>query len=396
MSKYPNVDIEIIQMPSLYEESPQEQKNKLIQFIESERPDLVFLYDHQFKEVSSENMLMDLDTLLNQDKDNGILSGMVPVITDYLRSIGSGKLYGLANGFYSRALYYNKDLFDRANVPYPRDGMSWEEVLQLAQLFNQEETGSSGLRLFTASTPFQLAIEVGLSKNLRYVDNKGEQVTISGEQWRHVFEMVMQSFQSKSIYESSDDHLPQPGMSYKDVLSLNPFISGKTAMAISGNDLADTIKQLQLLDSEHHLNWDMVTIPSDRQTINISSYIWLQHVVAINAKATNLNAAWQFMKYMNSDEYAKIFTTAQLESNLTSRMEYLKDAEGHNFAAFYDLTIDPTDSSWMESLPQAFHSAFNEAGEKELTKVYEGQASIDQALQNLEAIGTQLLIQTKD
>ncbi|WP_182914470.1 extracellular solute-binding protein [Paenibacillus sp. 1011MAR3C5] len=110
-------------MPSFHEESPQERKNKLIQMIETEQPDILFLYEYQFKEIASENMLMDLDTLLNQDKDNGILSGMVPVKTEYLRSIGSGKLYGLSNGFYSRALYHNKDLFDRANVPYPRDGM---------------------------------------------------------------------------------------------------------------------------------------------------------------------------------------------------------------------------------------------------------------------------------
>ncbi|MFC4306302.1 extracellular solute-binding protein [Cohnella boryungensis] len=67
---------------------------------------------------------------------------MAPTVSEYIRSIGSGRLYGLSNAYNSQALYYNKDLFDRAGVAYPRDGMNWEEVLQLAQRFNQAQSGS--------------------------------------------------------------------------------------------------------------------------------------------------------------------------------------------------------------------------------------------------------------
>lgn len=149
-------------------------------------------------------MLMDLDSLFNQDKDKQFLSGMVPTLIEYLRSIGNGKLYGLSTDFNSQVLYYNKDLFDRSNVTYPQAGMSWEEILQLAQRFNQEGAESYGLMVDNASSPFNLALQVGLSKNLRFVDSTGKKVTISGEQWRHVFEIVLQSFQSKSIYELND------------------------------------------------------------------------------------------------------------------------------------------------------------------------------------------------
>ncbi|OUS76611.1 hypothetical protein B1748_10960 [Paenibacillus sp. MY03] len=392
MSRFPNVDIEVVTLPLFLEESPQQRKDKQIQFIESEQPDILLLSEQQFKDVSSENLLMELDTLLNQDKDKQFLSGMVPTVTDYIRSIGSGRLYGLSNRFYSQALYYNKDLFDRANIPYPRDGMNWEEVLQLAQLFNREGTESYGLMLTQASSPFQLAIQIGLSKSMRYVDGKGEKITISGEHWRHIFEMAVQSFQSKSIYESSDADQPQPGMTYNDILHLDPFLSGKTAMVISGSFLAEQIKDVQLLDHEKKLNWDMATIPSDGRTIDFSSFIWLEDVVTINSKAPNVKAAWEFVKYVNGDEYARISSAARLNNGgLTSRTSYLKDTEGHNYAAFYDLSITSGGPGWIERLPQGFHSAFNEAGERELTKVYEGQISIEQALQNLEDEGLQML-----
>lgn len=29
------------------------------------------------------------------------------------------------------SLYYNKDLFDKFGVSYPKDGMTWDEVLEL-------------------------------------------------------------------------------------------------------------------------------------------------------------------------------------------------------------------------------------------------------------------------
>lgn len=89
------------------------------------------------------------------------------------------------------------------------------------------------------------------------------------------------------------------------------------------------------MNKEKKLNWDIVTIPSDSQTINISSYIWLDNVVAINSKTSNVKTTWQFMKYINGDEYARVSSTAHFNSGLPSRMEFLKDAEGHNLGAFY-------------------------------------------------------------
>jgi multiple sugar transport system substrate-binding protein len=194
----------------------------------------------------------------------------------------------------------------------------------------------------------------------------------------------------------SDDDKPQPGMKYADVLALNPFISGKTAMALVGNYLVNQIRDVQWMDPEQKLNWDMVTLPSDNQATNNINYVWIYNVMAINSKSSNVKAAWQFIKYMNSDEYARISSTSLLNDSLTSRKAYLKDEEGHNYGAFYNLTLSQNDVSWIEKLPRAFHSAFYRAGEDELARVFEGQASLDQALQKLEAEGTRLLTRLQD
>ncbi|OXS61937.1 sugar ABC transporter substrate-binding protein [Cohnella sp. CIP 111063] len=43
-----------------------------------------------------------------------------------------GKLYGIPVGFTTRVVYYNKKLFDEAQVPYPQDGWTWDDFKDIA------------------------------------------------------------------------------------------------------------------------------------------------------------------------------------------------------------------------------------------------------------------------
>jgi ABC-type glycerol-3-phosphate transport system substrate-binding protein len=47
-----------------------------------------------------------------------------------------GRIYGLPFGrgtTYTHALFYNADIFDKFGVPYPEDGMTWDEIIGLAR-----------------------------------------------------------------------------------------------------------------------------------------------------------------------------------------------------------------------------------------------------------------------
>lgn len=50
---------------------------------------------------------------------------------DYARAQGRGTLYGIPFGKNVYALYYNKSLFDELGMPYPVNGMTWDEVFDL-------------------------------------------------------------------------------------------------------------------------------------------------------------------------------------------------------------------------------------------------------------------------
>lgn len=47
----------------------------------------------------------------------------------------------MAPSISTRALFYNKDLFDRYGVPYPTNAMTWDDVLALAKRFPTKGEG---------------------------------------------------------------------------------------------------------------------------------------------------------------------------------------------------------------------------------------------------------------
>lgn len=58
---------------------------------------------------------------------------------DEVRRTSNDELYMLPGQNNIQVLFYNKDLFDRFGVAYPRDGMTWGEMLDLSSRITRKE-----------------------------------------------------------------------------------------------------------------------------------------------------------------------------------------------------------------------------------------------------------------
>ena len=58
-----------------------------------------------------------------------------------------GKTYGMPAGFTTMVMYYNKDLFDEAGIPYPQDGWTWDEFKDIAAKLSDPENKQYGIGL---------------------------------------------------------------------------------------------------------------------------------------------------------------------------------------------------------------------------------------------------------
>lgn len=80
------------------------------------------------------------------------IAHLEPSAIDSLKRNMGGKLYGLPSNMLSYLLYYNKAVFDRFGVAYPQDGMTWDEIFDLAQKMTRTDGSAPYYGLSHAST----------------------------------------------------------------------------------------------------------------------------------------------------------------------------------------------------------------------------------------------------
>ncbi|MBA9083878.1 multiple sugar transport system substrate-binding protein [Fontibacillus solani] len=394
-AKYPNLEFDVIPLPNTSNLSNREEIQVAYdKVINEQQPDILFLFPDQLERYGSLGQLYNLDSLISQDGFD--IDNMLPAITDYIRSIGSGKLYGLTPNFYGMGVYYNKDIFDKYQIPYPTDTMSWEELMLLAQRFSPDSTSSYGIRFGSNhNSLFQLALNIGTNNNLKFLDVQNKKITISTFSWKEIFEFVFDTYQANSMYQLTEDDHSKPGMTHQDLLLQNPFITNEVAMTVEGNYFMNDLKLVEKLDSQSAPKWDVVALPSNSNELSSEDSIWIQYILAINSKSTNKQTAWEVIKYINSEEFTRVTLKSTLNNSLPSRRNSLLDGQ-HNVDAFYKLRINPYVSKNSLKLPADFFESFNSFANLQISEAYQGNITLDEALASIEEKGQELLSTSKD
>lgn len=133
------------------------------------------------------------------------------------------------------ALYYNKDIFDRYGVSYPKDGLTWNEVIDLGKRLTATDRGIlySGLQI-----PNLWDAKSQLDQN--YIDPASGRAALNTAGWKSVFETLAK------IYAI-------PGNT-KDGNPAKMFTQNTLAMIPDGDRIA-------AWSAVSDLNWDMASYP---------------------------------------------------------------------------------------------------------------------------------------
>lgn len=400
---YPNVDVQVVSTQSMYrnigsEDEEYDPEKAFAEFIEEEQPDILMLDMTRYEKMAAEGKLYSLDSSIASN--NYDTEGLVPGMVDYMKELGGGQLYGLPSGFNSQVLYYNRDLFDKYNINYPTDQMTWQEVIQLARMFpidGNEEDRVYGLKLGYSGDVNEIAGMLANAEGLSFVNPTSKQITMNTSGWKNVLETAVDAINSGSLYYEDRNHMGFSG-SHQDYLLRNPFLSGRLAMMIEGSYLINEIKQAKDYIKEEGLiveNWDMVTMPVSVQNPNQSTSTWYNNIFAVSEQSPNKDAAWAFISYITGDEYARVKSKVQNYNGFSVRTAYIKDDAGRNYEAFYKLTPSRMNESMYkdyDKLPPQFGFMFNTAMQKEFEAVQAGSKTSDEALEILQVKGEELLL----
>ncbi|MCD9026207.1 extracellular solute-binding protein [Cohnella silvisoli] len=416
---FPNIQLEVISTESVFNaEVPVAEMEKLVK---EQQPDALYLTEEQYAELAGKGLLYDLDAVVKQDEFD--LDSFHPSVIELLKARGAGKLYGLSPSFSTQALYYNKDMFDKYGIPYPTDGMSWEEVMQLAARFPVKKDGDDALLGLSQSTqttnPFDLIRAIGEAKGLTYADADAGTVSIESPEWKSIFQSVIDGYKSGSISMPSDSGGGAGGgvmrsMGGKMAITFGPdsmkFMSGKAAMTIDGSMLMNMLGMEKKMGSAgaissekstssssaggkpmkspfKNINWDVVTVPVDPSQPDVTGSMSLNSVFSINASSENLSAAWEFLKYVNGEQLAKTSTKSSPE--LSARTAFKNDADGKNIDAFYKLKANS--QTLLQTLPEGFADDFSKLAGERIKQVVTGSTTLDEALKQIQTKGQLLL-----
>ncbi|WP_128895840.1 ABC transporter substrate-binding protein [Longirhabdus pacifica] len=384
MFQHPNVEFEVISINNLYEKVDEEEiefEEALHQLIIEEQPDVFILQqDELFSDLAANNHLMDLSTLITDTEFD--IENINENIIEFVKTMGGGTLYGLPTSFDNEALFYNKSLFDTYNIPYPTDYMTWEQLLSLSKQFsNVEGEKVYGLQMGGNDSLYNLIRDIGKTNTLSVADAANQNITIDTKSWYEVFSLAYDAYLSGSLYFPNEN---------KEEGDRNFFKVGKSAMMLKKYTSIDNLMQ----SKETPINFDMVTAPVHSELNHLGGKFEIEDIISIHSASQNVEAAWEFVQFINGDELARV--KSKSIRTLLARSSYMESAyPTMNISAFYSLAPLPyNENDNHMSYPTEFLSAFYGMSVKEVEALVNNEQSVKQTLQAIQARGEKLLKET--
>jgi multiple sugar transport system substrate-binding protein len=275
----------------------------------------------------------------------------------------NGQLMGLPYRSDIYILYYNKDIFDRAGIPYPSNEMTWQEFQQTAKLLTSGEGNDKIWGAFFHSWRSQIQCPILLTTDLTLIDGDYEFL-------RPAYEMAL-----------TMQNVDKSVMSFAEIRTSNThyrgfFETGKVGMLWMGTWLIGS-----LLSDEHDVNWGIASSPYWPGT-NPGSTVSGLTTLAINSKSTKKDAAWKLVSYFGGEKGAKIFASRGVLPGLRTPevLEIYTSAPGFPEGGAEALV---TAETTVELPPSPYANAIDKMLSEEHSMIMTGQVSLDQGLKNM-------------
>mgnify|MGYP002400607205 CR=1 FL=1 len=255
---------------------------------EGDPPDVAFLSD--VPPYAESGYAADLAPFINAERYD--LSDFYPQIVDGFRY--QGDLYGLPRDNDTKVIFYNKDLFDAAHLPYPQDGWTWDDLRRDALALSSSDAGGRYGFAFEPDTWWKLWVwqnggdlyDDPVTPTRLTLDS---QAALGALQYLHDLIYV--------------DHVTPP---YGDLTSSEQigrlFVSGKLAMAFGNHAL------VPLFAGSAGLHWAAAPLPRSVEAVNYAG--GAGYVIA--ARSRHPQQAWTFLKWLLSTKGEAIFTESGL------------------------------------------------------------------------------------
>ena len=284
----PDVKIEFIHIPKNYFQ-------KLHLLVASKlTPDVMFLNNTEGVIYAKNNILLDLSGYLNSDSSVSEKDFFAKAVQAFRYK---NKLYAIPRDISNLVIYYNKDIFDKYKVPYPKKNWDFNDLLVTAKRLTKDFNGDGKIDRFGIG--FE---EMPLFWTPFLWSNSGG---IISPDLKHVLINKSESIKSLQFYtDLRNVHHVAPSASEQGSATTSQlFMQGKIAMQISGRwNVPRYRKDLKF-------RWDIARFPAGKagSIVDADTSGW-----AISKSSKHPDKAWRLVKFLAGRYASQKFTESGL------------------------------------------------------------------------------------
>jgi len=329
-------------------------------------PDVFWLSTSFFPAMATNGTLVDLSPLVSRDKVS--MSDYGPTYVQYYTY--QNKLVGFPKDWDTVALFYNKDLFDAASVPYPTDTWKWsagggDDMLSTAQKLTKGSgpTRQYGVIASTAGQTFWWNF-VWMNGGDILDGPWGKKVTLGTPE---AMAAIQWCADLSNKYHVSPTVKDLTGQSADQT-----FWTGHAAMITNGDWVIHNYQK----QIGSRFKWDVAPLPTGpkgriSETNSLAYGLW--------SGSKNKDAAWTFIRWLGKE--GEIFLAkggAVFPAYLPAVNDFVKSIPTLNMKAFAD------EQANAHPVPETpYSNELNNAIDSEMQAVWGGSETVEAATQRI-------------
>ncbi|MWV42172.1 extracellular solute-binding protein [Paenibacillus sp. HJL G12] len=317
---------------------------------------------------SSKGQLLDLtDRIKEGNLDVGAYG---PSFQDITGVLTKGKYYALPYRTSEYALFYNKDLFDQAGIPYPSQ-MTWEEYAELAKSLTKGDGADKQWGGYFADW---LTAPLGaLQKGATILDDSLDPVA----EWLDYLDR---------LYYKDASHMSYKQMKAESTDWIKQFESGNVAMLVNGEWTLNMLKA-DIAAGKTDMKFDMAPLPLPEGTKDPITVGGVSTFIGVNPKSKQAEAAYKFAQFVSGEEGESIIAESSVLPAYSSdkTKEAFIQATGIEGSGYFFEANTVVENQPVEHIDEVGR-VFNEQRDLFLFQEQDSKASIQNFLKQRESV----------
>lgn len=366
--EYPEIKIELVETPA-----PEHGIKVATMMAGRDNVDVVYVKSlTDYISYVKNGYLMDISDQMNNisAKEKEVLKSSIDALTIPFMD---NKIYSAPFRSDVSVLYYNKDIFDKAGIPYPTDDVTWDYFMDTAKKI-KNTTGIYGAYIHTWAAQVT-QWDIG--------QNKGDVISGDYQYLKPAYERILKM-----------QNIDKSILAYNTAKAGNihyrgEFNTGKAAMILMG-----TYHIGFLLEEEEsrRINWGIAPLPYDPKDEKPGRSIQNPTGIAINAHAANPNLAWKYLKFMMDKRGADIISktgtyTAYVDKDIMNNILSLPGFPNNDSAK---KALNPSETK-TDSPPHPYLGDIIKAIDNSHSLIMSGNVTVDEGITELESRVAEIL-----